>query len=61
MKVGKKAYPFEMTAIVHEEGIPKNVSLEDYKGTWFILFFYLHDFSIECPTEIRSLNHRLRI
>jgi len=33
-------------------GANKQVSLDDYKGKWKVLFFYPLDFTFVCPTEI---------
>lgn len=30
------------------------VTLNDYKGKWVVLFFYPRDFTFVCPTEIRG-------
>ena len=32
------------------------VSLSDYKGKWFVFFFYPLDFTFVCPTEITALS-----
>lgn len=32
------------------------ISLEDYKNKWLILFFYPLDYTFVCPTEINALN-----
>ncbi|MDQ1267330.1 MAG: lipoyl-dependent peroxiredoxin subunit [Bacteroidota bacterium] len=32
----------------------KDISLEDYKGKWVVLFFYPLDFTFVCPTEIEE-------
>ena len=34
----------------------KDVSLEDFKGKYVLLFFYPLDFTFVCPTEIIELN-----
>jgi len=34
----------------------KNISLNDYKGKYVVLFFYPADFSFVCPTEIREFS-----
>ncbi|MBL7666098.1 MAG: peroxiredoxin [Bacteriovoracaceae bacterium] len=48
--VGNKAPNFKAGALVN--GAEKQLSLEDYKGKWKILFFYPLDFTFVCPTEI---------
>eukprot|EP01105_Mastigella_eilhardi_P028624 TRINITY_DN956_c0_g1_i5.p2 TRINITY_DN956_c0_g1~~TRINITY_DN956_c0_g1_i5.p2 ORF type:complete len:194 (+),score=80.96 TRINITY_DN956_c0_g1_i5:401-982(+) len=54
--VGKKAPAFNKTALVNGEF--KKVSLDDYKGKWFVLFFYPLDFTFVCPTEIIAFSDR---
>jgi len=39
--------------------LPIPATLEGYRGKWLILFFYPHDFSIVCPTEIKVMNSYL--
>jgi len=38
----------------HEDSF-KTVSLDDLKGKWSILFFYLYDFCFVCPTELSDM------
>lgn len=49
-QIGKPAPSFKTTALV--DGKFKDVSLEDYKGKYVVLFFYPADFTFVCPTEI---------
>lgn len=38
-----------------------DVSLDDYKGKWVVLFFYPRDFTFVCPTEIKGFaKHQLK-
>jgi peroxiredoxin (alkyl hydroperoxide reductase subunit C) len=55
-KVGEPAPHFEMLSTKNLETLEDTVSLEDYRGQWLVLFFYPHDFSIVCPTEILALS-----
>ena len=48
--VGNPAPFFKAEALVN--GASKQVSLDDYKGKWKVLFFYPLDFTFVCPTEI---------
>jgi alkyl hydroperoxide reductase subunit AhpC len=48
--VGNPAPYFKAQALVNGE--IKDVSLDDYKGKWKVLFFYPLDFTFVCPTEI---------
>lgn len=34
------------------------ITNKDFKGKWFILFFYPADFTFVCPTELLDLNRR---
>lgn len=59
--VGEKAPDFKGTALVGGDATaltPANafaqISLDDYKGKWVVLFFYPLDFTFVCPTEIES-------
>ena len=33
----------------------KNISLSDYAGKWYVLFFYPANFTFVCPTELEEL------
>ena len=55
--VGKPAPKFKTQAIV--KGAIKEVSLDDYKGKWVVLFFYPLDFTFVCPTEIIGFADRI--
>jgi peroxiredoxin (alkyl hydroperoxide reductase subunit C) len=54
--VGKAAPAFSLDAV--HNGAFKNVSLEDYKKKWLVLFFYPLDFTFVCPTEILAFSDR---
>lgn len=51
--VGSTIPDFTMDAFV--SGKIKKISLSDYKGKWFVLFFYPADFTFVCPTELEEL------
>ena len=55
--VGKKAPFFKSVAVF--SGDFKDVSLEDYKNQYLILFFYPLDFTFVCPTELHAFQERL--
>lgn len=38
----------------YHKGEFHQVSLNQYKGSWLVLFFYPRDFTFICPTEIKS-------
>jgi peroxiredoxin (alkyl hydroperoxide reductase subunit C) len=42
-----------------KEGEIVQISLDDYKGRWLVLFFYPLDFTFVCPTELVAFNDRL--
>jgi len=43
---------------VRGRGEPVETSLSGLRGGWVLLFFYPHDFTRVCPTEIRELSKR---
>ncbi|KAG0210156.1 Peroxiredoxin-2 [Mortierella sp. GBA30] len=55
--VGKIAPAFKATAVV--DGEFKQVSLDDYKGQYVVLFFYPLDFTFVCPTEIVAFSEAI--
>ncbi len=52
--VGDKLPEFKMQATVSNDinNAFVDVSSEDYKGDWLVLFFWPKDFTFVCPTEI---------
>ncbi len=42
-------------AQAYHNGQITDVSLEDYKGKWVVLFFYPADFTFVCPTELGEM------
>ena len=48
--IGNKAPAFSGAAALHGE--INDISLDDYKGKWLVLFFYPLDFTFVCPTEL---------
>jgi peroxiredoxin (alkyl hydroperoxide reductase subunit C) len=55
--VGKTAPNFKVTAVF--KGEFKEISLEDYRGKYVILFFYPLDFTFVCPTELHAFQEKL--
>jgi alkyl hydroperoxide reductase subunit AhpC len=47
---------FKGQAVVN--GVFKEISLDDYKGKYVVLFFYPLDFTFVCPTEIIAFSDR---
>ena len=56
--VQKPAPDFKATAVVGK--LFKEVSLQNYKGQWLVLFFYPLDFTFVCPTEITAFSDRAK-
>jgi len=54
--VRKPAPGFKSVAVIDKEF--KEISLDDYKGKWVLLFFYPLDFTFVCPTEITALSDK---
>ncbi|HPI19835.1 MAG TPA: peroxiredoxin [Candidatus Kapabacteria bacterium] len=59
--VGQNAPQFKGTALLGGDATSfspanafKEISLDDYKGKWVVLFFYPLDFTFVCPTEIEE-------
>ena len=42
------------SSIAFDKGEFKQISLDDFKGKYLVLFFYPMDFTFVCPTEIIS-------
>lgn len=45
---------------VFDGGEVKEISLNDYKGKWLVLFFYPLDFTFVCPTELTQFREHLQ-
>ena len=56
-KVGEPAPAFTVESISGTD--VKQVTLDEYRGKWLVLFFYPADFSFICPTEITGFNKEL--
>lgn len=54
----QKAAPGFKAQAVLADGSFKEVSLEDYRGKYVVLFFYPLDFTFVCPTEIIAFSER---
>jgi alkyl hydroperoxide reductase subunit AhpC len=55
--VTRPAPIFKADAVM-PDGSFKQISLEDYKGKYVLLFFYPLDFTFVCPTEIIAFSDR---
>lgn len=60
-KVGDPAPGFKLDAWVSTtQGKEfRQVSLDEFRGKWVVLFFYPMDFTFVCPTEIKGFNDAL--
>ena len=56
--VGKLAPAFKTQAWDFKKGAARQVSLEDYKNKYLLLFFYPLDFTYVCPTEILEFSQK---
>jgi alkyl hydroperoxide reductase subunit AhpC len=50
--IGKQAPAWASKA--YSNGDEVSISSEDFKGKWYVLYFYPLDFTFICPTEIRG-------
>jgi peroxiredoxin (alkyl hydroperoxide reductase subunit C) len=58
--IGKVAPHFKAQAWVSSANSFKEISLEDYKSKWLLLFFYPLDFTFVCPTEIVEFSNKAK-
>ncbi len=58
--IGQPAPHFTAQAVV-DGGEFKNISLDDYRGKWVVLFFYPLDFTFVCPTELTQFRDQLNL
>ncbi len=56
--VTQPAPKFAVPAVSINAPVPRTATLDDYAGSWLLLFFYPRDFSFVCPTELTSLSAR---
>jgi peroxiredoxin (alkyl hydroperoxide reductase subunit C) len=56
--VTEPAPDFKAQAVMPDNSF-QEISLEDYKGKYVVLFFYPLDFTFVCPSEIIAFDHRL--
>jgi peroxiredoxin (alkyl hydroperoxide reductase subunit C) len=55
--IGRQAPHFEGQAAHNGEIV--DISLDDFKGKFLVLFFYPLDFTFVCPTELVAVNDKL--
>ena len=56
VRVGQAAPEFTLQGLVDEKF--QDISLDNYRGKWVVLFFYPLDFTFICPTEITEFSKR---
>ena len=54
--IGKPAPAFSAEAA--KDGEVVDITLDDYKGKWLVMFFYPLDFTFVCPTELVAFSDR---
>jgi peroxiredoxin 2/4 len=57
--VARPAPHFEMASTKALDTLDVPVSLDDYRGTWLVLFFYPADFTFVCPTEVLAFSAKV--
>jgi len=57
--VGKDLPNFKLQAVTGDGSDFIEVSSNDYKGKWLVLFFYPLDFTFVCPTEILKFSKNI--
>ncbi|MCB0415261.1 MAG: peroxiredoxin [Bdellovibrionales bacterium] len=59
IQIGQPAPHFKEQAVI-DGGDFKDISLEDFRGKWLVLFFYPLDFTSVCPTELTQFREYLK-
>lgn len=59
-KMGLPAPLFTLKSTKNLKTLEEDISLEDYRGKWVILFFWPLDFTYVCPTEITAFSDRYK-
>lgn len=55
LRINQVVPSFKLPAYIKgHKGDFKEISLDNYKGKWVVLFFYPRDFTFVCPTEIQG-------
>ncbi len=57
--VQQPAPPFTAPAVMPDNSLRKDFSLDTLRGKYRVLFFYPFDFSFVCPTELLALDRSL--
>ena len=56
--VGTRAPDFSLLCTGRDAAERRQVTLDNYRDRWLILYFYPRDFSFVCPTELTSVSDR---
>lgn len=56
--IGKKAPYFSTNAVINGNTV-KKLSLQDFKNSYILIFFYPKDFTFVCPTELHAFQEYL--
>ena len=56
--INKEILPFTAQAYDPKKDEFKEVTQEDFKGSWNVVCFYPADFSFVCPTELEDLQNQ---
>mgnify|MGYP003523317049 CR=1 FL=1 len=56
--IGKDAPYFKTSTSDAKKGNFRDISLDDYKNKYLLLFFYPLDFTFVCPTEILEFSNK---
>ena len=55
VKIDTPTPDFDLPAYDPVKDDTTNISLEDMKGKWIVLFYYPADFTFVCPTELKDM------
>jgi peroxiredoxin (alkyl hydroperoxide reductase subunit C) len=57
--IGRPAPQFRAAAVLADNTIRPDLSLDEYRGKYLIVFFYPEDFTYVCPSEILAFDAKL--
>jgi alkyl hydroperoxide reductase subunit AhpC/tRNA A-37 threonylcarbamoyl transferase component Bud32 len=59
VRVGSPAPNFSLPSTRNLDQLGESITLAEHRGKWLVLFFYPHDFSLVCPTEVKAFSRRI--